>query len=69
MQYLELSKRNDFNPSSSSYFWYIDLSLLKGRLLEHMHNTMLNLLIRYMCAVILVLTLLVVTFGSSVVII
>jgi hypothetical protein len=46
VNYVELSKRGDFNPSSNYYFWYLDLPRLKAALLQHLYQTIYNLRIR-----------------------
>jgi hypothetical protein len=46
VNYIELSKRNDFNPSTNHYFWYLDLPKLKITIKEHMYQTLYNLTIR-----------------------
>jgi len=46
INYIDLSKRNDFNPSTSFYFWYLDLPLLKSTIRDHVYQTMLNLTLR-----------------------
>lgn len=47
INYIDLSKRNDFNPSTSFYFWYLDLPLLKTTIRDHVYQSMLNLTLRY----------------------
>eukprot|EP01038_Epipyxis_sp_PR26KG_P006681 gene6681-9165_t len=47
INYVELSKRNDFNPATNYYFWYLDPSKLKITILEHLFTTVTNLRLRY----------------------
>jgi hypothetical protein len=47
VNYLELSKRADFNPSSTSFFWFLDTAKLDPLLLEHLYKAILNVRIRY----------------------
>jgi hypothetical protein len=46
VNYVDLSKRADFNPSTSFYFWFLDLPLLKSTIRDHTYQTMHNLLVR-----------------------
>lgn len=43
VDFLELSKRTDFNPSSTNYFWYLDHSRLQQSILNNMYKSILNL--------------------------
>lgn len=47
MNYIDLSKRSDFNPSTSHYFWYLDLPLLKATIRDHVYQTIYNLNLRF----------------------
>ena len=51
MNYVELSKRGDFNPSTNYYFWYLDLPRLKAALLEHLYHAEFNLKKRRTCEI------------------
>jgi DNA-directed RNA polymerase III subunit RPC3 len=44
--YLELSKRNDFSPSSTYYFWHLDKPRLELAIIDDMYKTVLNMMIR-----------------------
>jgi len=46
VQYVELSKRGDFNATSSFYFWYLDLPQLKRSIRAHLYQSMYNLSVR-----------------------
>jgi hypothetical protein len=46
VEFYEMSKRNDFNPSSTFYFWYVDHRRLDDAILNNMYKTMLNLRMR-----------------------
>jgi hypothetical protein len=46
VNYIDLSKRADFNPSTSYYFWYLDLPLLKAVIRDHAYQAMFNLCLR-----------------------
>jgi hypothetical protein len=46
VNYLELSKRSDFNPASTSFFWFLDQAKMDPLLLEHIYKTMFNIRIR-----------------------
>lgn len=46
VDFYELSKRNDFNPGSTYYFWYLDHSRLRQSILNNMYKAVLNLRLR-----------------------
>lgn len=46
VDYVELSKRNDYNPISSMYYWFLDPAKLKANLLEHMYFAANNVITR-----------------------
>ena len=46
IDYVEVSKRLDFTPSTSSYLWYVDVVKLYRTLLESMYHGMLSLSVR-----------------------
>eukprot|EP01035_Chromulina_nebulosa_P020073 gene20073-26066_t len=46
LNYIEFSKRNDYNPASTYYYWYIDNERSTKSLLDNMYKTILNLRIR-----------------------
>lgn len=46
VNYLEMSKRGDFNPSSNYYFWYLDLQKLVASILDHFYKAIFNLRLR-----------------------
>ena len=43
VDYLELSKRTDFNPSTTTFFWFLDKANLERSILEHSYKTIFNL--------------------------
>lgn len=43
---LELSKRGDFSPASSCYFWYLDMPRLREAVLEHLFKAIYNVRLR-----------------------
>ena len=47
VDYLELSKRTDFNPSTTTFFWYLDKAKLEKCILEHSYKTIFNLRSRW----------------------
>lgn len=46
VEYLEISKRGDYNSSSTSFFWNLDRTKLQPQLLEGMYGAILNLRLR-----------------------
>jgi len=46
VDFREISKRHDFNPQSTYYFWKVDYQHLRGVVLEHSYRGMLNLRIK-----------------------
>ena len=46
VDYKEVSKRSDYNPQSTFYFWKIDYSHIKGMVLDHCYHAMLNLRVK-----------------------
>ena len=47
VDYLELSKRTDFNPSTTTFFWFLDKNNLEKNILEHSYQAVFNLRSRY----------------------
>jgi hypothetical protein len=43
VDYLELSKRTDFNPSTTTFFWFLDKTNLEKTILEHSYQAVFNL--------------------------
>ena len=43
VNYLELSKRNDYNPSSTYYSWKSDFQMVREMVLESLYQSLLNL--------------------------
>ena len=41
--YLEITKRPDFNPSSTTFFWYVDTPAVEGKVIEHTYKALYNL--------------------------
>lgn len=46
VDYRDISKRLDYNPASTYYFWHLDQSKLKATVLDHSHKSILNMRIR-----------------------
>ena len=46
IDYRDVPKRTDYNPSSTHYFWSLDQARLKGVVLNHCYKTLLNLRLR-----------------------
>lgn len=46
VDFREISKRSDYNPQSTYYFWRVDYTHLRGIVLEHSYRGMLNLHIK-----------------------
>jgi transcription initiation factor IIE alpha subunit len=47
VNYIELSKRLDFNSSTNYYFWYLDPQRIKTALLDHLFKAMFNVRLRH----------------------
>jgi hypothetical protein len=47
VNYVELSKRCDFNPASSYFFWFLDNDRMQSAIVDHLYQAMYNLKIRY----------------------
>lgn len=46
IDYVELSKRGDFNTASNFFFWYLDTEKLKSSIINHHYHTLYNLILR-----------------------
>jgi len=46
VDFREISKRSDYNPQSTYYFWRVDYTHLRGIVLEHSYRGILNLHIK-----------------------
>eukprot|EP01036_Dinobryon_divergens_P029315 gene29315-38392_t len=46
VNYVELSKRCDFSPATSFFFWFLDLDRMQSAIVNHLYQSVYNLKIR-----------------------